>query len=218
MKKLSCKTLSTYLLSMALLSFHHWAMADILQIGDNTYSNVFNQLKKAGELDFEYGILVNSASKYAGISNHEDWLYKTRQTLELHHIDALVISLGKKDLRLAKQNFPGIDKLEADIHQILATVNTQSPVFWILPHALMSKSRKQTAQRHIVNDALMRVYSSGKWPNLHLISLDDWAASNDLQLSELLNRKQVRFSREGAADAADIIVSQLHLKADETPE
>lgn len=210
MRKFIPTLLAKFVVTAALTGSCYSVSADVLYIGDNTYSNVFSKLKKSQDIPVEYGLAVKSTVKSAGIWNYKDWLYSAKQTLDQHPLDALVISLGKKDLRLSLSSFPSAEELDFGISEILESVDSRVPVIWVLPHSFMPKSQLQKDQKQAVVDALMRAQNSKQWPNFQLISLDDWAFYHEVKMIDLLANNRTRFSKAGAKKVAGLVVLTIN--------
>lgn len=192
-----------------MLIFNKGAVADVLYVGDNTFSNVAKEINKRENINIAFGVLENESVRVAGIWNYQDWLYTTKQEIDAHNVDVVVISLGKKDLRLSNRKFPSEEELDFGISEILSSVDVSAPIYWILPHSFMPKKQSQKDKRQIVTDAILRAYNSQVWPNLYLVSLDDWSVTYDVKMIDLLATNRTKFSSEGAAEVAGLLV--LHI-------
>lgn len=193
------------------------ARADILYIGDTTFDDVAQELQQRASEYQNYGQILNYTDKGSGIANYQNWLYASTGVQDSSQIDAIVISLGIVDFSQSRKNAPSDNQLEQGIYEILQQVNTGAPVFWILPHAYMPNNATQTEIWQSVVAAVMRAYTSGDWPTLYVVNLEEWAMYSEVSFTDLLTRKQDGFSRTGAAKVADIVLHYLFNPPAENP-
>lgn len=191
------------------------SQADVLYIGDTTFNEVASDLQNKSSEYQEYGKLLDYTRRGAGISNYSDWLYSSTEVQASADIQAVIISLGIVDFHQSRKHryqkpIPSDSDLDRGIYEILQQLEPGTPVFWILPHAYMpdSDTEKEIWQR-VVN-AIVRAYTSGDWPSLYVVNLEEWAMYSEVTFTDLLDRKQRGFSRSGASTVADFVIYYLH--------
>jgi hypothetical protein len=202
-------TILTSFLTLFIFSQH--SSAAVIYIGDQVMENVADKLQDA-ELDH---VSVSPLSYYpdksAGITNYSNWLPQAQQNLSNYPVDAVVISLGRVDLRLRSNRFPDTQTLDASITKIMDSVaSSNAPIFWVIPHESIAKKASQREQRQLIINALNRAQASGKYQDFHIVDLDFWATQNNIELVSLLNKNKVTFTSSGAQVAADIIVATVN--------
>jgi hypothetical protein len=196
---------------LMLFIFSQNSSAAVIYIGDQVMEKVADRLQDA-ELDhISVSPLSYDPNKRAGIENYSDWLPQAQQNLNSYPVDAVVISLGKVDLRLRSKSFPDTQTLDKAITNILDGVATSNaPIFWVIPHKNIAKYDHHREQRQLIINAINRAQASGKYQDFHIVDLDFWATQNNIELVSLLNRNKITFSSSGSQVAADIVVATVN--------
>lgn len=191
----------------ALLSFSFNSNATVAYIGDTMMSRVADKLEEAELENADVSGMIDDGIRSAAISNHQDWLPVSQQTLASTPIDAVVISLGKNDMYLRKRNFPGSQEIDASIAAILDTIGRDRAVFWVLPHESAAKRSYQKNHRQLLIKAIYRSKDSGNYPQLQVVDIDSWADQLGIEMEDLLAANKLTFSSKGAKLAAELVLS-----------
>jgi hypothetical protein len=196
---------------LTLFIFSQNSSAAVIYIGDHVMEKVADKLQDAELEHVSVTPLSYDPDKRASIENYNKWLPQAQQSLSSYPVDAVVISLGKVDLRLRSKYFPDIQTLDNAITNILDNVATSNaPIFWVIPHENIAKYDRHREQRQLIINAINRAQASGKYEDFHIVDLDFWATQNNIELVSLLSRNKITFSSSGAQVAADIIVATVN--------
>ncbi len=200
--------LLTVLASLFIFSQH--STAAVIYLGDNVVEKVADKLQNAELDNINVSPLIYAPDKTAAILNHSDWLPQAKQDLNNYSVDAIVISLGKNDMRLRSSKFPSTKLIDKAISEIMNSVTSSAPVFWVIPHENAATRSTHKKQRKIIISALQRAQESGKYQDFYIVDLDFWASQNDIKLRSLLAGNKITFTNRGAVICADLIVSIIN--------
>ena len=175
------------------------ASADLAYMGDTVARKIATRLegKTLGNLQVE--LLIDESNRSARISNYQEWLPTAVQGIGASSTQMIILSLGMNDMRLNEYNFPDSATLDAAIASILDNLTPKATVYWVMPHAVAaSKQAYYPAQRDAIISAIFRAKTSGKYPGLFLVNVDDWAEFYQINLPDLLTRSKIYFTNNGA--------------------
>lgn len=211
MTKKNAQLLTLLTSFLTLFVFSQNSSSAVIYIGDHVMEKVADKLIDTEFDHVNVSPLSYDPDKRAGIKNYSNWLPQAQQNLSSYPVDAVVISLGKVDLRLRSKYFPDTQTLDSAITTIMDSVATSNaPVFWVIPHENIAKYDRHEKQRQLIINAINRAQASGKYENFYIVDLDFWASQNNIELISLLNRNKVTFNSSGAQIAADIIVATVN--------
>ncbi len=196
---------------LTLFIFSQNSSAAVIYIGDHVIRKIADKLQDTELEHVSVAPLIYEPNSKAGIKNYNNWLPQAQLNLISYTVDAVVVSLGKVDLRLRSKDFPDTQILDKAITAIMDSVATSNaPVFWVIPHKSIAKYDRHRNQRQLIINAINRAQASGKYENFYIVDLDFWASQNNIELISLLSRNKVTFTNSGAQIAADIIVATVN--------
>lgn len=204
-----CKILFLTLLAM-LSACRPDIRANVLHMGDSIMANSAEEIQFQETLRSSAVLSIFNAISGIELSAHESyWLARVTNIKEQVRLDAIFISLGTNDTNVDLADMPSQLELQANIEALLGAIGAETLVFWVPPHSSVATSLHVSTQWQRFIDALYAVESSGIWPNLTVLNLDQWFESQEKDIAEMVQPDGVHLNEQGTSAFVSMIVSAI---------
>jgi len=185
--------------------------ATVLYMGDSLMDTAIQEIYNGGKLQEGSTLFVFNAILGSGIYNTDGyWIPRLASIQSRMTLDMVFISLGTNDSKISPDAFPGAAGIAEQITELLNSFPATTTVYWIVPHnSIKSADGIYPVTFNTVVKEIYRAKDSGQWPNLKLLSFDQWAASQKDKMADYLQRDGIHFNKTGKKAWANMIQSSI---------